>query len=76
MLDSSQIPPLNLILPSLPPPHSLYKQQMEDEIRKVETQIEEISETVRGLLVLKKADKVKFDSDQEEELQYWSYSTG
>jgi len=72
MLDFPQIPRLNLILPlTLPLPHSLYKQQMEDDIRRVETQIEEISETVRGLLVLKKADKAKFDSDQEEELQYW-----
>jgi hypothetical protein len=66
MLDSPQTPRLNLILPFLP-----LLQQMEDEIRKVEAQIEEISETVRGLLVLKKADKAKFDSDQEEELQYW-----
>ena len=49
---------------------------MDDEIviRRVEAQIEGISETVRGLFALKslkKADKAKFDSDQEEELQYW-----
>ena len=44
---------------------------MDDEIRRVEAQIEALSKTIDGLFVLKKADKAKFDSDQEEELQYW-----
>ena len=44
---------------------------MDDEIRRVEAQIEALSKTIDGLFVLKKADKASFDSDREKELQYW-----
>ena len=44
---------------------------MDDEIRRVETQIEAVSKTIDGLFVLKRADKARFDSDREKELQYW-----
>ena len=43
---------------------------MDDDIRRVEAQIEAVSKTIDGLFVLKKADKASFDSDQEKELQY------
>jgi hypothetical protein len=42
---------------------------MELEIKKVEDQIEEASEKVRGLFALKNAGS--FDSEREKELQYW-----
>ncbi len=47
---------------------------MDDEIRRVEAQIEAASKTIDGLFAvknLKRAGKATFDSDQEKELQYW-----
>ncbi len=47
---------------------------MDDDIRRVETQIEAVSKTIDGLFALKnlkRAGKATFDSDREKELQYW-----
>ena len=70
MLDSPQTPRLNLILPSLPPPHPL-QAAMEDEMKTVETHIQEASKIIDGLYLLKEAGDASFDSVMEGKLQYW-----